>query len=49
MQTEARTYRLDGPNRLRHSLKGELPEARFKHAIQLLATLGSGASGKLPR
>ncbi len=49
VQKEARTYRLDGPNRLRHSLKGELPEARFKHAIQLLATLGSGASGKLPR
>jgi transcription-repair coupling factor (superfamily II helicase) len=49
VQKEARTYRLDGPNRLRHSLKGDLPEARFKLAGQLLAALGAGSSGKLPR
>jgi transcription-repair coupling factor (superfamily II helicase) len=47
VQREAKTYRLDGPNRLRHSLKAELPEARFKVASQLLAALGAGASGKL--
>ena len=48
VQKEAKTYRLDGPTRLRHTYKSEVPAARFKFAEQLLAALAGGASGKLP-
>jgi transcription-repair coupling factor (superfamily II helicase) len=47
VQRAGRVYRLEGANRLRHSLKAETPEARFKVAAELLSTLATGASVKL--
>ena len=47
VQKQAKTYRLDGPTRLRHTFRAEAPQARFQFATELLARLGSGASGKL--
>jgi transcription-repair coupling factor (superfamily II helicase) len=48
VQKQAKTYRLDGPTRLRFTHKAESPSERFKVADELLAALGAGASVKLP-
>ncbi len=41
VQREAKTYRLDGPNKLRFTTKHETDEARCKAADALLAALGA--------
>ncbi len=48
LQKEAKTYRLDGPSRLRFTRKAELPAERFKVAAELLAALAAGSSVRLP-
>ncbi len=49
VQKEARSYRLDGPTRLRFTRRAEAPAERFRVADELLAALAVGASGKLVR
>jgi len=48
VQKEARTYRLDGPTRLRFVRKAESPAERFKVAAEVLAALAAGSSVRLP-
>ncbi|MBS0395637.1 MAG: transcription-repair coupling factor, partial [Proteobacteria bacterium] len=47
VQKEAKTYRLDGPTRLRFTRRADGPAERFAAAQALLAALGPGASGRL--
>ncbi len=43
IQTQARTYKLDGPDKLRFILPLETPEARSEFLEQLIALLGGGS------
>ena len=47
VQKEPRSYRLDGPTRLRFTRRSEAPAERFRVADELLAALALSASGKL--
>ncbi len=48
VQKQAKTYRLDGPTRLRFTRKADSPAERFKVAEDVLAALAAGPSVKLP-
>ena len=47
VQKEAKSYRLDGPTRLRFTRKAETPAERFKVAREVLAALAAGSSVRL--